>query len=389
MNDVVVAGIGQTPVGEHYDISIRELALHALEAAMNDAPGIRPQALYIGNMLAPALSRQSHLGTLVADFAGLRGIEATAVEAAGASGGMALRMAYLAVASGAVDAAAALGVEKVTDQGDADVESALATTTDSDYEAEHGLTLTAQAALLMRRYLHEFDVPREGFAGFAVNAHANGVHNPYAMFRRAINADAYNRAGMVSEPLNLFDVAPSADGAAAVLLVRRDLLPPEYPNPLVRVAGSSVVTDTLALHDRPDPLTLTAARLSSERAMAAARVSSEQIDLLELHDSFSIYSVLALEAAGFAARGQGWQLGQNGRITLDGELPINTFGGAKARGNPGGATGVYQLVEAITQLRGAAEGNQIEGARRALVQSFGGPAATAVTHVLERDWEPT
>jgi acetyl-CoA C-acetyltransferase len=384
MNEVVIAGIGQTPVGEHWEISMRELALTAIEAALQDAAGLRPQALYVGNMLAPALSRQSHLGTLIADFAGMRGIEATSVEAAGASGGMAMRLAYLAVASGACDVAVALGVEKITDQVGPSVEAALATTTDSDYEAEQGLTLTAQAALLMRRYLYEFDVPREAFAGFAINAHANGAHNPYAMFRRAIKPETYQKAGMVSAPLNMFDVAPNADGAAAVVLVNPDRLPAVYPNPLVRVAGSSVATDTLALHDRPDPLTLYAAHQSVIRACEQAGLGVEEMDLFELHDAYSIYSALSLEAAGFSPRGQGWQLAQNGGITLEGRLPITTFGGAKARGNPGGAAGIYQVVEAALQLRGAAGSNQVPGASRAMVQCLGGPASTAVTHILEK-----
>lgn len=384
MTDVVIAGIGQTPVGEHWDISLRELALHALEAARTDAGGLRPQALYVANMLAPALSRQSHLGTLVVDFAGLTGIEATTVEAAGASGGMALRLAYLAVASGAVDVAMALGVEKVTDQVGAEVEAALATSTDSDYEAEQGLTRTAQAALLMRRYMHEFQVERGVFAGFPVNAHANGVHNPNAMFRRAISADHYHRAGSVSEPLNMFDVSPAADGAAAVLLTRPELLPPGLPHPLVRVAGSSAVTDTLALHDRPDPLELRAASRSVATVLEKAGLTTADVDLFELDDSFSIYAVLSLEAAGFAPRGQGWQLAQNGSISPAGKLPITTLGGAKARGNPGGAAGVYQVVEAVQQLRGSAGEGQVPDARYGLVQCLGGPASTAVAHLLER-----
>ncbi len=384
MTDVVIAGIGQTPVGEHWDISLRELGLSAIEAARNDAGGLRPQALFVGNMLAPALSRQSHVAAMIADFAGLLGIEAASVEGAGASGGLALRQAYLAVAAGAVDVALALGVEKVTDQVGPPVEAALATTTDSDYEAEHGLTVTAQAALLMRRYLHEFKVDRSAFAGFPVTAHAHGASNPNAMFRRAISAEAYGRAGLVSEPLNMFDVAPQADGAAALILTRPELLPPAFPHPLVKIAGSSVVNDTLALHDRPDPLVFRAAASSVQAACAQAGIALEEVDLFELHDAYSIYAVMALEAAGFAGRGEGWKLAQNGGLGLQGQLPIVTYGGAKARGNPGGAAGVYQAVEAVLQLRAAAGENQVAGAAVALVQALGGPASTAVTHVLTR-----
>lgn len=384
MHEVVIAGIGQTPVGEHWDIPLRELAFQAVEAARQDAGGIRPQAVYVANMLAAALSRQGHLGALIADFAGLRGVEAMTVEAAGASGGVAFRQALLAVASGAVDTALVVGVEKITDRVGAQVEAAKAVTLDADYEAEQGVTPAVQAALLMQRYLHEYQVPREAFAGFPIVAHANGASNPNAMFRRAIHEKTYTRAPITSEPLNVFDEAPDADGAAAVLLVRRDLLPPGFPHPIVGVAGSNVCTDTLAVHDRPDVLRFRAAEQSVHHACRQANITPEAIDLFELYDAFSIYAALALEAAGFAAAGQGWQLAQNGALHRDGRIPICTFGGLKARGNPGGATGVYQIVEATLQLRGQAGENQIPDARIALTQCFGGPATTVATHILAR-----
>lgn len=383
MQEVVIAGVGQTTVGEHWDLSLRELSFYALEAAMNDSGGLRPQAVYVGNMLAPALSHQSHLATLVADFSGLQGVEANAVEAAGATGGIALRMGYLAVASGGVDVALAVGVEKMTDQIVSNVNAAMTTTMDSDYEAEQGVTLTAQAALLMRRYMHEFEVPDHAFAGFPLTAHANGATNKNAMFRRAINLERYQKAGFVSEPLNMFDVAPNADGAAAILLTRPDLLPEQFSHPLVRITGSSTVIDTLALHDRPDPLIFNAARVSFERACAQAGKIPADADLFELYDAYSIYGALTLEAVGYAERGKGWEWSANGDLGLTGKLPISTFGGLKARGNPGGATGIYQAVEATLQLRGQAGDNQVEGAGVAVIQSLGGPASTAVTHVLE------
>ena len=383
MHEVVIAGIGQTAVGEQWDISLRELSFYALEKVQQDAGGLRPQALYLSNMLAPALSHQSHLATLVADFAGLQGIEAYTVEAAGASGGAALRSAYLAVASGAVDVAVAVGVEKMSDQVVSEVNAAEATTTDSDYEAEQGLTPTAQAALLMRRYIYEFDPPEYAFSGFPLIAHANGASNQNAMYRKAIRPELYQRAGMVSAPLNMFDIAPTADGAAAVILTRPELLPQQFAHPLVRISGSSIVIDTLALHDRPDPLVFNAARLSVERALGMAGKIPEDVDLFELFDAFSVHAALSLEAAGFAERGLGWQLAQDGTVSLEGKLPILTFGGLKARGNPGGATGLYQAVEATLQLRGSAGANQVKDAKVALIQALGGPASTAAAHVLE------
>jgi acetyl-CoA C-acetyltransferase len=384
MTDVVIAGVGQTPVGEHWDTSLRELSLNAIEGAIQDAGGIQPQALFVSNMLAPTISGQAHLGALIADFAGLTGIEAVTVEGAGASGGLALRQAYMMLSAGSADAALVLGIEKLTDQTGSGVEAAIATSVDSDYEAVQGLTPTAQAALIMRRYMHEFELEHEIFAGIPVVAHANGASNPNAMFRRAISVEAYNRAGMVNDPLNMFDIAPGADGAAALLLARRELLPPAFSHTLVRISGSAAVTDTLALHDRPDPLAFHAARLSVERACRQAGIMPQDVHLFELFDAYSIYVVLSLEAAGFAERGHGWELAQVDLLSLGGELPISTFGGLKARGNPGGATGVYQAVEAVLQLRGQADANQVPDAARALVQSLGGPASSAVTHVLER-----
>ncbi len=384
MTDIILAGIGQTPVSEHWDISLRELGFKAIEAAIADSGGLRPQALFVGNMLAPNLSQQAHLGALMADFAGLTGVEAVTVEAAGASGGAALRQGYLAVKSGLVDAALVVGVEKFTDAIGPSVEAALATASDSDFEAVQGMTPTAQAAMLMRRYMHEFDIPADGLAGFALTAHANGASNTNAMFQKAIKLETYQKAEMVSEPINMFDMAPNADGAAALVLTRRELLPIGFSHPLVRVAGSASACDRLALHERRDPLWFKAAQFSAEKVIKQAGITLDQTSLFEYHDAYSIYAALSLEAVGFARRGQGWKLAQDGAITLSGKIPCATLGGLKARGNPGGATGVYQAVEAAAQLRGQAGANQIAGARHALIQSLGGPASTAISHVLER-----
>jgi len=384
MTDVILAGIGQTEVGEHWGIALRDLAYAAIKEALADSGGLQPQALFVGNMLAPNLSNQAHLGALLADHFGMRGIEAVTVEAAGASGGAALRQGYMAVKSGLVDVALVVGVEKFTDQVGAGVDEAVATASDSDFEAVQGLTATGQAALLMRRYMHEFNVPADGFAGFPLVAHANGAGNPNAMFRKAIKPEVYGKAEMVSDPVNLFDAAPNADGAAAVILTRADLLPKEFSHPLVKIAASAVSTDTLALHDRHDPLGFWAAREAVEAARHKAGITLEQVDFFEYHDSYSIYAALALEAAGFAPRGEGWKLASDGSIALNGRIPCATMGGLKARGFPGGATGLYQAVEAAIQLRGAAGPCQVAGARFGMMQSLGGPASTAVVHILEK-----
>ena len=391
MRNVYIAGLGQTAVGEHWEVALRQLAHNAADQALRDAGGQQPQALFVGNMLAGQLSHQAHLGALIADYCGWRGIEAATVEAAGASGGAALRQAYLAVSSGLVDNALVIGVEKMTDKIGAGVNAALASAHDSDYEAAQGVTPTALAALLMRRYMHNYGVELPAFAGFSVNAHANAKSNPQAMYHNTVTAEAYAQAGMVADPVNLFDTAPDADGAAAVLLSAA----PNGSWPAVRVAASAAATEPLALHDRREPLHLTAAGLSADKAYEMAGVAPEGIALFELHDAFGILAALSLEACGFAHSGEGWRLAADPHpaIARGGHIPISTFGGLKARGNPGGATGVYQAVELALQLRGEAGKNQVgangaevNGAlpRWGMAQSLGGLGATAVTHIFER-----
>jgi acetyl-CoA C-acetyltransferase len=201
------------------------------------------------------------------------------------------------------------------------------------------------------------------------------------MFRKAITVEDYARAGMVSDPVNLYDAAPLADGAAAILLGRSSVA--RVPDrATVEVLGTAGATSRVAIHDQPDPLTLPAAAISAALALQAAGITPDDVDLFELHDSYSIYAALALEAAGFAGRGQGWQMARNGTIALDGKLPLLTFGGSKARGDAGGATGVYQVAEVTLQLQNRAGASQVKGARIGMAQCLGGAGATAATTLL-------
>jgi acetyl-CoA C-acetyltransferase len=381
MENVSIVGVGQTPVGEHWDLSLRHLGLQAMQAALADAALEEVDAIIVGNALGGVVSNQNHLGALLADFAGLRGVEAIRVEAADASGGLALHQGYLMVASGLVQTVMVLGVEKVTDVVGSERNTALATFLDTDYEAANGATPVGMAALIMRRYMHEYGVRLSEFANFSVNAHANGAKNEYAMFRNLIKADRFAGAPLVAEPINLFDVAPEADGAAAVILTRTERAADMVPLP-VRILASAVATDTLAVHDRPDPLFLAAANISAGRAYEQASITPRDIDVLELHDVATVITALSLEAIGFAERGEGWRLAAENKIGLAGQLPISTFGGLKSRGNPLGATGVYQAVEAALQLRGQAGANQVVNAEIAMTQNLGGIGSTAVTHLF-------
>jgi len=253
-------------VGEHWERSLRHLAYDAIRAAMQDAGVERADALYVGNMLSGEISGQSHLGPLIADFAGLRGIEAIKVEGACGSGAAAVRMGYLAVASGLQDIAICAAVEKMTDDVGGRLTSGLAQAADADYEVVHGISFVALNALLMRRYMYVYDVAHEDFAGFSINAHANAVGNPNAMFRRAITEEAFKKAGMVADPINLLDSSPMADGAAAVILCPTEQAR-EFTEAAVRIAGSAMATDSLSVHDRHDPLWLQArARRSAPTA---------------------------------------------------------------------------------------------------------------------------
>ena len=377
MTEVVIAGIGQIPVGEHWELSLRQMSTRAIRAALADSGGLQPQALYIGNVFSSVISHQANLGSLLSDYAGLRGIEAYTVEAAGASGGGALRMAYMAILSGYIETALVLGVEKWTDQVGRELQTAASMTMDYDFEATPGLSVSGQAGLLMQRYLYEYKLPANALAGIPMRAHANALHNPNAFYHRKLTLAEYETADKTSDPLCPYDVAPMADGAAALLLTRRDRLPANFGRPLVRITGSSVAIDTLAVHDRPDPLAFAAVHESMENACKQAGIRPGEADLFEVDDAYSIYAALSLEAAGFAEKAKGAKVEQL-------STPILTMGGGKARGNPMGAKGVYQTVEAVQQLRGECGENQVAGASTALIQCLGGPASTAITHVLEK-----
>jgi acetyl-CoA C-acetyltransferase len=379
MRDVAIIGIGQTPVEEHWNRSLRHLAHDAIMPAMADAGIETADALYVGNMLSGQASGQEHLGALIADFVGLRGIEAMKVEAACGSGGAALRTGFMAVASGVHDVVLVCGVEKMTDAIGSVVTNALATAADQEYEVSQGISFIGLNALLMRRYMHEYGVPHKAFAGFTLNAHRNGANNPNAMFRKPITEGAYLKAGMIADPINLMDSSPVCDGAACVVLAPADLYKAQAK---ARILASAVATDSLAVHDRRDPLVLEAAALSSRRAYAQARVTPTGIQLFELHDAFSIMSALSLEACGFAERGAGVWMAVEGEIGIGGRIPISTLGGLKARGHPVGATGVYQVIEVVQQLTGQAGGSQVQGATVGMAQNIGGSGATVVTHIL-------
>jgi acetyl-CoA C-acetyltransferase len=385
MRGVSIIGIGQSPVGELWDRSAREIAYTAVTAAMADAGIESADALYVGNMLSGTLIDQEHLATLVAGYCGLYGIEAAKVEAACASGAAALRVGAMAVASGYHEVVIVAGLEKMTDTVGKDTTAGLATASDAEYEALHGVTFVGLNALMMQRYMHEYKVPLDAFAGFSINAHRNGANNPNAMFQEAIDLKSYVNAPIIATPINMMDSSPVSDGSAAVVLVPTDRVKnftTAHHWGSVQILGSASANDTLAVHDRRDPLFLSAAEISSQKALRQAGISRDELDFFELHDAFTIMSALSLEANGFAKRGEGWRMAEDEIIGIHGDLPISTMGGLKSRGHPVGATGIYQIVEAVQQLSGRAGANQIPDAQIGMAQNIGGSGATIITHVL-------
>ncbi len=383
MEKVAIIGIGQVPVREYWDKSLRELGARALLNALEDAGRDQIDGLYVGNMMSGTLSEQEHLGALIADYAGFTGVESLKVEAACASGAAAFRQAVLAVASGQKQCVAAVGVEKLTEFSGRRASDALAEAADADFETSLGLTFVALNALVMQRFLYERKVNRDDFALFPMLAHRNAVHNPNAMFHHEITFDQYKKAKMIAEPINLLDSSPIADGAAAVIIVPAKAVNASNKR-IVDVLASALATDSIALHDRPELLRLKAVEQSVKRALDSAGITLRDLSLFELHDAFSIMSILSLEASGIMSAEEALQKIKEGYFDISGSLPIATMGGLKGRGHPVGATGIYQIVEAVTQLRGQApEPIQVAHPKYAMTQNIGGTGATVVTTILK------
>jgi len=386
VREVLIAGVGQTPVTRDYSDRGRYLGTAAVKEAIADA-GIDPErigALYVGNMLSGILANQQQLGGLIADYSGLAGLEAVTVEAACASGGAAIRLAYQAVAGGSHDVVVVCGLERMTHVDRDSVTRALATAADWELEGVCGESFLSLNATLMRAYMQKHGVGCERFAPFSITAHRNALTNPKALFHKPLDLDTYLASRIVIDPIRLFDVSPICNGAAALVLVAPTVVA-DGKTARVSIAGSALATAPLALARRADPLELTAVGTSTRRAMQQAGVGHRDIDVFELHDAYTIMTALALEAAGFADYGAGLDFADEERIGLKGELPLSTFGGLKARGHPVGASGCYQMVEAFLQLTERAGPNQVQGAAVALVQNIGGTGATVVSHVLRRD----
>ena len=383
MRKVAVLGVGCAKVGEHWGISLKDLFTQAALTALNDAGVEKVEALYVGNMFSGYAQQQEHLGALLADSIGMPGISAAKIEGACGSGGVAVHAGYLAVASGMYDYVLVGGVEKMTDISTAQVTTALMMAENRDYIGFTGITFVGLNALLHRLYTKTYGAKPEEIAAFAVNDHNNAVNNPYAQYPFPLKIEQVLESPIVADPIRLFECCGVGDGAAAIVLCPLDKAK-ALAKGFVELAASTVATNVLSLNERDDLLVFDATRKAANKAYEIAGIKPENVGVLEVHDAFTITGVLALEALGFAKKGEGAKFASEGNIALGGKIPTNTLGGLKARGHPIGATGVYQVVEVAKQLRGDAGKNQINGAEVGLTQNVGGVDSTAAVHILRR-----
>ncbi len=387
MREVAIIGVGVTEFGELWDKSFRDIGIEAGLKAIQDAgiSGDDIDALYVGNMSAGKFIEQEHIAALMADYTGLSSshLPAVRVESAGACGALALAQGCMAVASGTHEIVVVGGAEKMTDVSDAQVTSILSATADQEWESVFGATYASLFAMMARRHMHEYGTTREQLAQVAVKNHKHGSLNPVAQYRKEIKLEAVLRAPLVSTPLGLFDCAPLSDGASAVVLCPYEKSR-RFTDTPVKVIGSGHATDTLALHDRRDICTMDSTVIAGKRAFFQAKKTPKDVDVAEVYDNFTITEIMAIEDLRLVPKGEGGAVTEEGQTYVGAKIPINTSGGLKARGNPLGATGVAQVVEAVHQHRGECDRRQVAGAEVALTHTLGGTGASAVVHILQR-----
>lgn len=367
-----ILGAYQTKFGELWDKSLTDLISEAAMGAIQDAGiGIKDiETIYVGSMLAPAVAGQSHLGAVAAEILGIS-LPVTVIEAACASGGVAVRQAALAVESDRYKNALIIGVEKMTDVSSGEITEALMGAASSEEERRSGITFPGLYALMARAYLDKYKLQAKDLASIAVKNHSYACLNDLAHLPFCVSEEDVAKSPLVADPLRLLDCSPVSDGAAAIILSTD-----KKKTQGVYLVGSGQASDSISLTKRQSLTQLRATQLAVKEALAEAKVEIKDMDVLEVHDCFSIAEVLAIEDLGLASKGEGlvWLKKHGGMI--------NTSGGLKACGHPVGATGVKQIVEVTRQLRGELGQRQVKGARLGLTHNVGGSGGTAVIHVL-------
>ena len=381
MRDVAVIGVGITKFGELWGKSIKDIFVEAALKAIEDAGVDHIDSMYVGAMSPGLFVGQEHLGAVMADYLGVTPVPATRVESACASGGASFRQAFLEVASGASEIVLAGGVEKMTDG--ADVTDVLATAADQEYEVYHGITFPGLYALIARAHMQRYGTTREQLAAVAVKNHRNGAKNPNAQFRSEVTLEQVMKSTMVADPLRLLDCSPVSDGAAAVIVASMDVAKKLGKNP-IRVIASAQASDTIALHSRSDVTILGSVVNAAQKAYKMAGVKPSDINLVEVHDCFTIAEIVVSEDLGFFEKGKGGEAVEKGWTSIEcNRIPFNTSGGLKSKGHPVGATGIAQIIEVYEQLGGNAGARQVKGAHIGMAQNMGGTGASCVIHILE------
>ena len=384
MRDVAVVGIGIMKWGELWRKSFRDIFTEAALNALDDAGLDKIDSLIVGCMTGGLFVGQEHVGAIMADYIGQKHIPAAHVESACASGGLAFRQAFIEVASGISDVVMAGGVEKMTDVSGDGATYALATAADQEYEVFHGVTFPGLYAMMARAYMQKYKVTRKQLSAVPVKAHRNGSMNPYAQYPFPIKLEDVENGVKVADPLHILDCSPITDGAAAVILTTVEIAK-KMKKPYIRITGSGMATDTIALPQRDSLIWLKSTELAGKRALQMAGRKITDINMVEVHDCFSIAEIIVTESLGIFKKGEGAKAAASGVTALDGKIPVNPSGGLKSKGHPVGATGIGQVVEIVKQLRGEAEmGRQIKGNPKiGMTQNMGGSGASAVVHILE------
>jgi acetyl-CoA C-acetyltransferase len=383
--NVYISGASYTKFGELWNVSPRDMVQEAVGKALLQS-GITKKdidAVFVGNMLSGILSGQEHIGAFFAEEIGLT-CAASKLEGACASGGLAVHAGVMAILSGMYEHVLVLGVEKMTDYRPEEVARALMGA-GSDVERESGSTFPALYALIARSHMEKYGTTEKDLAAVAVKNHFHASLNPSAHFPFPVTVEKVLRSSCIASPLKLLDCSPISDGAAALILSKKTARG-NSKSAKVKITASTVATDSLGLAERKDLTVLQASVDASKKAYSMAAISPEQIDVMELHDCFTIAEIVALEDLGFYKKGKAAEAIESGIHTLGGKGPIvNTSGGLKACGHPVGATGVKQVVEIYQQLAGLCEKRQVKNARIGLSHNVGGSGATAVVHILQKE----
>lgn len=383
MREVAIIGVGMMKWGELWKKSLRDIFVEAALNAINDAGVSKVDSMYVGCMSGGLFVGQEHLASILTDYLGQKNIPAARVESACASGGLAVKTAFLEVASGMSNIVLAGGVEKMTDVDGGGATAALATAADQEYEVYNGVTFPGLYAMIARAHMEKYGTRREHLADVSVKNHSNGLNNPYAQFQSSITVDDVLNSVMVADPLRILDCSPITDGAAAVIMCDIETAKRISKKPLVKIIGIGHATDTIALHSRKDITTLNSTVKAAQDAYKMANVKPSDINVAEVHDCFTIAEIVVSEDLGFFNKGEGGKAVNEGKTKIDGQIPINPSGGLKSKGHPVGATGVAQVIEIVKQLRGEADKRQVKDARIGLTQNMGGSGGSSIIHIMK------